>query len=76
LLGKAFDDVDLVRMDRQGVGVAYPKVAADTDNARRRNGTLDMQASLSSVMMTLSLTDLLADYPDAVIQAHRPRRAI
>jgi hypothetical protein len=49
-------------------GDTYPKVAADTDNARRRNGTLDMQASLSSVMMTLSLTDLLADYPDATIQ--------
>jgi uncharacterized protein len=28
-------------------GDAYPKVAGDTDNARRRNGTLDMQASLS-----------------------------
>jgi predicted TIM-barrel fold metal-dependent hydrolase len=51
-------------------GDAYPKVAADTDNARRRNGTLDMQASLSSVMVTLSLTDYLADYPDAMIQVH------
>jgi predicted TIM-barrel fold metal-dependent hydrolase len=51
-------------------GDAYPKVSGDTDNARRRNGTLDMQASLSSVMVTLCLTDLLADYPDAVIQVH------
>src|SRR5205823_12529457 len=51
-------------------GDAFPKVASDTDNARRRNGTLDMQASLSSVMVTLSLTDLLADYPDAMIQVH------
>src|ERR1700751_4119020 len=51
-------------------GDAYPKVAADTDNARRRNGTLDMQASLSSVMVTLSLTDYLADYPDAMIHVH------
>jgi predicted TIM-barrel fold metal-dependent hydrolase len=51
-------------------GDAYPKVAGDTDNARRRNGTLDMQASLSSVMVTLSLTDYLADYPDAMIQVH------
>ncbi|HEX4152193.1 MAG TPA: amidohydrolase family protein [Steroidobacteraceae bacterium] len=51
-------------------GDAYPKVAADTDNARRRNGTLDMQASLSSVMVTLSLTDLLADYPDAMVHVH------
>jgi predicted TIM-barrel fold metal-dependent hydrolase len=51
-------------------GDAFPKVASDTDNARRRNGTLDMQASLSSVMVTLSLTDFLADYPDAMIQVH------
>jgi predicted TIM-barrel fold metal-dependent hydrolase len=51
-------------------GDAFPKVAADTDNARRRNGTLDMQASLSSVMVTLCLTDLLADYPDATVCVH------
>src|SRR5262245_16444267 len=51
-------------------GDAYPKVAADTDNARRRNGTLDMQASLSSVMVTLCLTDVLADYPDAMTVVH------
>jgi len=51
-------------------GDAFPKVAADTDNARRRNGTLDMQASLSSVMVTLCLTDCLAPYPDATIQVH------
>ncbi|HLY44236.1 MAG TPA: amidohydrolase family protein, partial [Stellaceae bacterium] len=51
-------------------GDAFPKVAADTDNARRRNGTLDMQASLSSVMVTLSLTDYLADYPDAMVCVH------
>jgi predicted TIM-barrel fold metal-dependent hydrolase len=51
-------------------GDAYPKVKPDVDNARRRNGTLDMQASLSSVMVTLCLTDYLADYPDAMIQVH------
>ena len=51
-------------------GDAYPKVTSDTDNARRRNGTLDMQASLSSVMVTLSMTDLLAEYPAATIQVH------
>src|SRR5581483_10148816 len=43
-------------------GDAFPKVGGDTDNARRRNGTLDMQASLSSVMVTLCLTDILAPY--------------
>src|SRR5438874_10039788 len=51
-------------------GDAFPKVAGDTDNARRRNGTLDMQASLSSVMVTLCLTDYLAAYPDAKIHVH------
>ncbi len=51
-------------------GDAYPKVKGDTDNARRRNGTLDMQASLSSVMVTLSLTDYLADYPDVMVHVH------
>ena len=51
-------------------GDAFPKVTGDTDNARRRNGTLDMQASLSSVMVTLCLTDFLAPYPDAMIHVH------
>ncbi len=51
-------------------GDAFPKIAGGTDNARRRNGTLDMQASLSSVMVTLCLTDLLPDYPDARVVVH------
>ena len=51
-------------------GDVFPKVAGDTDNARRRNGTLDMQTSLSSVMVTLCLTDFLAPYPDVAIQVH------
>ena len=51
-------------------GDAVPKVPGDIDNARRRNGTLDMQASLSSVMVTLCLTDYLAAYPDVTIQIH------
>ena len=51
-------------------GDAFPKVGGDTDNARRRNGTLDMQASLSSVMVTLCLSDALADYPDATVVVH------
>ena len=48
-------------------GDAFPKVTGDTDNARRRNGTLDMQASLSSVMVTLCLTEFLAPYPDVTV---------
>jgi predicted TIM-barrel fold metal-dependent hydrolase len=51
-------------------GDAWPKVGADTDNARRRNGTLDMQASLSSVMVTLCMTDYLAPYPDLTMHIH------
>ena len=51
-------------------GRRLPQGRRDTDNARRRNGTLDMQASLSSVMVTLSLTDYLADYPDAIVHVH------
>ena len=51
-------------------GDAFPKVAGGTDNARRRNGTLDMQASLSSVMVTLCLTDLLAPYPEVTVVVH------
>ncbi len=51
-------------------GDAFPKVGSDTDNARRRNGTLDMQASLSSAMVTLCLTDLLAPYPDVTVVVH------
>ena len=51
-------------------GDAFPKVAGTTDNSRRRNGTLDMQASLSSVMVTLCLTDFLAPYPNVTVQVH------
>jgi predicted TIM-barrel fold metal-dependent hydrolase len=51
-------------------GDAFPKVGAETDNSRRRNGTLDMQASLSSVMVTLCLTDFLADYPGVIPVVH------
>lgn len=51
-------------------GDVFPKIASDTDNARRRNGTLDMQASLSSVMVTLCLTDYLEPYPDVMVLVH------
>jgi len=51
-------------------GDPFPRIPGDTDNARRRNGTLDMQASLSSVMVTLCLTDYLAPYPDAMVHVH------
>lgn len=51
-------------------GEAWPRVGPATDNARRRNGTLDMQATLSSVMVTLCLTDVLEPFPEARLQVH------
>jgi predicted TIM-barrel fold metal-dependent hydrolase len=51
-------------------GDVFPRVPNDTDNARRRNGTLEMQANLSAVMVTLCLTDLLAPYPNVKVQVH------
>ncbi|MBT5048477.1 MAG: amidohydrolase family protein [Rhodospirillaceae bacterium] len=51
-------------------GDDWPRVPGDADNVRRRMGTLDMQASLSSNMVTLCMTDILDDYPDAIIQVH------
>src|SRR4029450_7552039 len=51
-------------------GDTFPKVAGDTENARRRSGTVDMQASLSSVLVTLCLTDYLAPYTDAMVLVH------
>jgi predicted TIM-barrel fold metal-dependent hydrolase len=51
-------------------GDKFPKIGGDTDNARRRNGTLDMQASLSSVMVTLCMTDYLEPYPNATVLVH------
>ena len=51
-------------------GDKWPRVPADTDNMMARLGTLDMQASLSANMMTLSCTDILDDYPDASVMLH------
>ena len=51
-------------------GDAFPMHKSDTDNYRRRNGTLDMQASLSSAMVTLCMSDYLAPYPDAMVHVH------
>ncbi len=51
-------------------GDPWPRVEAGTDNAGRRIGTLDMQASLSANMVTVCMTSILDDYPDARIQLH------
>lgn len=44
--------------------------AEQPDNANVRRGTLDMQAKLSSIMVTLCLTDFLDPYPDVTVQVH------
>lgn len=51
-------------------GDPWPVVPNEIDNSRRRNGTLDMQASLSQVMVTLCLTDYLEAFPEARIHVH------
>ncbi len=51
-------------------GDPWPRVETGADNAGRRIGTLDMQASLSANMVTLCMTDILDDYPNARIQLH------
>lgn len=51
-------------------GDPWPRVEAGTDNYLRRIGTLDMQANLSACAMTLTMTDLLDDYPDARVHIH------
>ena len=40
------------------------------DNARERRGTLEMQANLSSVTVTLCFTDYLDPYPNVTLQVH------
>lgn len=51
-------------------GDSWPRVARGIDNYRHRVFTLDQQASLSSNMVTLCMTDILEPYPDAIIQVH------
>lgn len=42
----------------------------NVDNGAERRGTLDMQSRLSSIMLTLCLTDFLKPYPDVTVQLH------
>jgi|MEHZ01.3.fsa_nt_MEHZ010992026.1_15 predicted TIM-barrel fold metal-dependent hydrolase len=48
---------------------SYPP-GDEVDNARTRRVTLDMQARISSNMITLCMTDFLEDYPDVTVQCH------
>ena len=61
----------LVFVHRAGLpGEASRRPAKDVDNFTERDSTLDMQASLSSIMVTLCLTDLPETYPGAVFLTH------
>lgn len=51
-------------------GDDWPRVPGGVDNMSPRLGTLDMQASLSSNMLTLCFTDILDSYPDAQVHVH------
>lgn len=51
-------------------GDTWPRVAFDAENANPRLGTIDMQSSLSSDMITLCFTDFLAAYPDLRVHVH------
>ena len=51
-------------------GDSWPRVARGIDNYRHRLFTLDQQASLTSNMVTLCMTDILEPYPDVIIQVH------
>jgi predicted TIM-barrel fold metal-dependent hydrolase len=51
-------------------GDQWPRVAFNAENANPRLGTIDMQASLSSNMVTLCFTDLLDKYPSAQFHLH------
>lgn len=48
----------------------WPRVKPPTDNASPRLGTLDMQASLSSNMVTFCFTDFLDAYPNLKVHVH------
>ncbi len=51
-------------------GIASNRPARDVDSFTERDSTLDMQSSLSSIMVTICLSDLLDDYPDAMVLTH------
>jgi len=55
--GKLFHDPDAPHADT-------------TDNAHARIGTLDMQARLSSNMITFCMSDFLDDYPNVTVLSH------
>jgi predicted TIM-barrel fold metal-dependent hydrolase len=51
-------------------GDQWPRVPTDIEGMNVRNGTVDMQSSLSSDMVTLCWTDYLDRYPNATVHIH------
>lgn len=51
-------------------GLSSPRIDKDIDNFIERDSTLEMQSTLSSIMITLCLTDLLDAYPDVTVLTH------
>jgi predicted TIM-barrel fold metal-dependent hydrolase len=51
-------------------GDQWPRVPADVEAANPRLGTIDMQSSLSSNMVTLTFTDFLDRFPEAYVHIH------
>ncbi|NQV55069.1 MAG: amidohydrolase family protein, partial [Rhodospirillales bacterium] len=51
-------------------GDQWPRITPGTDNMARRMGTIDMQYTLSQNMVTFCMTEILDDYPDALIHIH------
>ena len=80
VLGLEIAPGDLIHGDRHGavVMVHYGRIADDAEAPRPdlsdtrdlRIGTLDMQARLSSNMITFCMTDFLDDYPNAIVMSH------
>ena len=51
-------------------GLSSSRIDGDVDNFVERDSTLEMQSTLSSIMITLCLTDLLDAYPDVTVLTH------
>ena len=51
-------------------GDAWPRVSRDIEGGNPRLGTIDMQSSLSSNMVTLCWTDYLDRFPNATVHIH------
>ncbi len=70
--------LDVAERHHAVVMVHYGQIADDperptpdlSDTKDLRIGTLDMQARLSSIMVTLCMTDFLDDYPNVTVMSH------